>query len=207
MAMGKYELDSSETRYQPGSNDTVIVNHLGITDTREMDDIEALLLIKLYEKLFVTNELDSDHLSFADISVWHRQWLGNVYEWAGKVRNVDMGKGGFQFASPRQIGHCIDLFEDEYLSQVSTLPSMDLEERVAYLARSHVEFILIHPFREGNGRISRLLMDYMCNKAGLGLLDYSLWDEHKAFYIASIQAGLNHDYQHMERLVRDILVR
>lgn len=82
---------------------------------------------------------------------------------------------------------------------------MDKEEFVSYLTRSHIELILIHPFREGNGRISRLLMDVMCNKAGLGLLDYSLWDKHKDFYIASIQAGVAHEFQHMERLIRDTI--
>jgi fido (protein-threonine AMPylation protein) len=43
-------------------------------------------------------------------------------------------------------------------------------------------WILIHPFREGNGRLSRLLCDVLAVLAGKGLLDYSLWDEHKAFY-------------------------
>jgi len=203
--MTKYEIDSSETQYQPGSNDTVMVNMLDIIDVIEMNDVEAILLTKLYEKCFTTSTPELDNFSFENISTWHRQWLGNVYEWAGKIRNVDMGKGGFQFASPLQIGRCIDLFESEYLSQFNRLPDMNQEELISYLARSHIEFILIHPFREGNGRMSRLLMDSICNKAGFGLLDYSLWDKNKDFYIASIQAGVSHDYQHMERLVRDIL--
>lgn len=48
-------------------------------------------------------------------------------------------------------------------------------------------------------------MGFLCGKAGKGTLDYSLWDEHKDFYIKSIQAGVNRDYQHIERLVRDII--
>lgn len=75
------------------------------------------------------------------------------------------------------------------------------------MAKSHVEFILIHPFREGNGRMSRLLMDVLATQAGFGPLDYSLWDQHKDFYFGSIQAGVTGDYQHMERLVRDILIK
>jgi len=46
-----------------------------------------------------------------------------------------------------------------------------------------VEFILIHPFREGNGRLSRLLADVMAVQSGRGPLDYSGWNEHKATYI------------------------
>ncbi|MCQ8105303.1 hypothetical protein NP590_14405 [Methylomonas sp. SURF-2] len=59
--------------------------------------------------------------------------------------------------------------------------------------------------REGNGRISRLLMDVMATQAGYEPLDYSLWDEHKDFYYKSIQAGHAGDYQHIGRLVSDIL--
>ena len=65
-----------------------------------------------------------------------------------------MGKGGFQFMSPLQIEKNIRLFEDEYLSRFNNLPEMTDEELVSFLAQSHVEFILIHPFREGNGRVT-----------------------------------------------------
>lgn len=61
------------------------------------------------------------------------------------------------------------------------------------------------PLREGNGRISRLLLDVMAAKAGAQPLDYSLWDEHKAFYFKAIQAGLGGDFQYVERLIRDVL--
>jgi fido (protein-threonine AMPylation protein) len=67
-----------------------------------------------------------------------------------------------------------------------------------------VEFILIHPFREGNGRLSRLLCDVLSVLAGKGLLDYSLWDEHKAFYFKAIQAGVSGNYSPMMQLVSDL---
>lgn len=204
--MTKYEIDSSETHFQQGSNNTVLANKLGIIDPAEMDEAELILLKKLYEKVFSENGCGLENLALINIVDWHRQWLGNIYDWAGKIRNIDMGKGGFQFASARQLGPCIDLFEKDYLSKFPTIPEMNLTELVQYLARSHIEFILIHPFREGNGRISRLLMDTMCNTAGIGILDYSLWDENKDYYIRSIQAGLAHDYKYMERLVRDIVI-
>ena len=203
--MKRYEIDSSETTFQAGSDDQVLANKLGITDPAEIDDIEAFLLSKLYQQIFAGDISHCQTLLFQDIARWHRQWLGNVYDWAGKVRNIDMGKGGFQFTSPLQIGRCIDLFEQEYLSKFADIPNMRAEQLIAFIARSHVEFILIHPFREGNGRISRLLIDFISYNAGIGLLDYSLWDKHKDFYIASIQAGISRDYQHIDRLVLDIV--
>jgi len=203
--MTKYETDSIEAQYQLGSEKLVLANKLAIVDVAEMDDVEAILLVKLYEKTFTMAAPEDDVFSFQNVANWHRQWLGNVYEWAGKIRSIDMGKGGFQFMSPLQIEKNIRLFEDEYLSRFNNLPEMTDEEFVSFIAQSHVEFILIHPFREGNGRISRLLMDFLCSKAGKGTLDYSLWDEHKDFYFKSIQAGVNRDYQHIERLVRNII--
>ncbi|WP_446698448.1 Fic family protein [Atlantibacter hermannii] len=76
---------------------------------------------------------------------------------------------------------------------------------VNYLAECHMEFFLIHPFREGNGRLSRLLCDVLSVLAGKGLLDYSLWDEHKAFYFKAIQAGVSGNYNPKKQLVSDIL--
>ena len=76
----------------------------------------------------------------------------------------------------------------------------------ARLPERQFEFILIHPFREGNGRISRLLLDVMAAKAGAQPLDYSLWDRrHKDFYFKAIQAGRDGDYQYVAQLIRDVL--
>ncbi|MCL1072967.1 Fic/DOC family protein [Shewanella dokdonensis] len=188
--MSKYDIDSAETQYQPGSDNNVLLNKLGITNLKDMNDIESTLLTHLYEKIFSAD----GHVTpttFHTIATWHRWWLANVYDWAGKIRNVNMSKGDFLFTAPSQISKCLDRYENTFLSNYDQLPSMPHEVLVSYLAASHVEFILIHPFREGNGRISRLLMDTMSNHAGYGLLDYSLWDKHKDFYIASIQAGVS----------------
>lgn len=104
-----------------------------------------------------------------------------------------------------QIAKLAERFEAHYLSQFILLPSMEDDRLVAFLAEVHVEFILIHPFREGNGRLSRLILDVMAVKAGAQPLDYTLWDEHTDFYFKSIQAGRDGDYQHMERLIGDVL--
>ena len=100
--MSRYDVDTAETRYQPRSNDQVLVNKLGIIDVGEMEDIEANLLMKLYKQVFSYSE-PLIELRFQTILDWHRQWLGNVYPWAGTIRNVRMWKGDFEFATPLQI--------------------------------------------------------------------------------------------------------
>jgi cell filamentation protein len=116
-----------------------------------------------------------------------------------------MSKPNMVFTSPRQIPRLAQQFERCYLARFAELPGMDDETLITFLAESHVEFILIHPFREGNGRISRLLLDVMAVQAGAQPLDYSLWNQHKAFYFKSIQAGRDGDYQHIKRLIRDVM--
>lgn len=116
-----------------------------------------------------------------------------------------MRKGSFDFVASRQIPALLADFDKSLLSKFDNLPDMSEESLIHFLAKVHIEFILIHPFREGNGRISRLLLDVISNKAGFSLLNYNLWDEHKAFYFKAIQAGVSGDYQHMERLIEDVL--
>lgn len=200
--MSRYVVSGSEGDYQPGSENKVLVNLVEITDPAEMNIAETELLEALYMQVF---DDFPETLTFQSICQWHRVWLGNVYRWAGQYRTVDMSKPNIRFASPIQIQKLAKEFEDQYLSRFAELPEMNNEQLIAFLAETHVEFILIHPFREGNGRISRLLLDVMVVKAGAQPLDYSLWNEHKDYYFKAIQAGRDGDYQFIERLVRDVL--
>lgn len=202
--MSKYELNSAEERYQPGSGDLVLANKLGIIDEQEMEALESGLLLMLYEHLFIEGQ-PPEALTFEHISGWHRQWLGNVYGWAGRLRNANLTKDGFQFAAADRIPLLLDGFEKQFISRSGELKSLARPELVRYLAECHVEFILIHPFRKGNGRLSRFLCDVLLVLAGKGLLDYSRWDEHKAFYFKAIQAGVSGNYSPMMQLVSDIL--
>lgn len=70
--MSKYELNSAEERYQPGSGDLVLANKLGITNVDEMDALESGLLLMLYEQLFIEGQ-PPETLTFEHISRWHRQ--------------------------------------------------------------------------------------------------------------------------------------
>lgn len=201
----KYDAPASETEYQPKSSNRVLKNTLGITEPAEMNDVESELLLKLYEKIFIQNP-GIEQLQLDTVLSWHKQWLANIYPaWAGRLRSTNISKDGFTFAAANQLERLLTTFEDDFLAAFKSLPLMSRQNIVELLAKSHVEFILIHPFREGNGRISRLLIDVMAEKAGYGVLDYKLWDEHKEFYIRSIQAGVSGDYQHMIRLMDDIL--
>ena len=198
----RYLVAGSEADYEPDSHGQVLRNLLGISDPADMYIAEAKLLADLYVQVF---DDFPESLSFQTIHQWHKAWLGNVYPWAGESRTVNMSKPDIHFAAATQIPGMSAKFETCYLKRFADLPDMSDEALVTFLAEMHVEFILIHPFREGNGRISRLLLDVMAVKAGAQPLDYGLWEQHKDYYFKAIQAGRDGDYQHVERLVRDVL--
>ena len=202
----RYDTSASiEAQYQPGSNDTVLLNKLGITDSKEMDDIELDLLVQLYEAVLVEMEVDQV-LIVADIFEWHRKWLGNVYEWAGTERSVNLGKGDFHFAAAQQIPHCLQELDAEFLSQYTPCNAINDEQLVKAIAQVHVEFILVHPFREGNGRIARLIANVMALQANKPELDFSSWDVEKENYFLAIQAGMDCNYEPMKGLVKQALL-
>ena len=202
--MTRYTVDGSEGEYEPGSNALVLKNKLGITDPAEMQDAETELLLDLYTYVFGSVSPEQ-RLTVALIKEWHRKWLGNLFDWAGEERSVNMTKGGFLFAAAGQVPQLLEQFVRESLAPLTPCYGMDRDAAAVAIAEVHVEFILIHPFREGNGRIARLVADVMASQAGLGQLDYTPWEREKERYVAAIHAGLDRDYGPMAEWVKRAL--
>ena len=77
---------------------------------------------------------------------------------------------------------------------------------VAAISETHTELLLIHPFREGNGRVARLLSTLMALQAGFPMLDFTFISEYqRSKYIIAVQAGMCKNYQPMEALFSEIL--
>ena len=192
-----------EGQFQSGSNDQVLLNRLGVTEFSEMNDIELDLLEQLTDA--VINDVSEDQsITSNDLCEWHRRWLGNVYEWAGQYRSVNMGKGNFQFAAAHLVPKLMQDFNKNFLQVYTPCREMNEDQLVTALATVHIEYILVHPFREGNGRLSRLLSTIMALQAGQPLLDFSYMDENKNEYFAAIQAGLD-NYDPMKEIFKRVL--
>ncbi len=201
----RYAVHGAQGEFQPGSNDLVLANKLGIQSPEDMDELELELLQRLYEEVLIKH-FPNRALTAGDLKTWHRRWLGNVYAWAGQERSVNMGKDGFMFAASAQISRLLAEFERTCLARWTPCHGMGTDALVAAIAITHVEFILIHPFREGNGRLSRLLADVMAVQSGREKpLDYSAWNADKAAYIQAIHQGLQMEYTPMKRLVAQAL--
>ena len=200
----RYQVEGSQAAWQPGSNEQVLLNKLDINDPAEMDEAELILLEQLYDDVLL-DDFPGRQLAVGDLKNWHRRWLGNVYDWAGAERSVNMSKPGIHFAVAAQIPRLLSIFESDCLQRFTPCHDLDEDGLIDAIAISHVEFILVHPFREGNGRLSRLLADVMAVQAGREPLDYSSWDADKAEYFGAIQLGLAGNYEPMKSLVKQAL--
>jgi cell filamentation protein len=194
-----------EAQFEPGSDSQVLKNRLGITSKQDMDAVEARALERAMDVLVRTYD-ESHRFTASDIRESHRIWLGDIYEWAGQYRRVNVSKDGFPFATAGQVPFLMDQFEREVLSRCTPCCFTDQAQVVKAMAEAHVELVLIHPFRDGNGRVARVLTSLMALQAGLPLLDFSLIAEmSKNAYIAAIQAGLDQNYMPMERLLKEVI--
>ena len=188
-----------EAQYEPGSRNRVLRNKLGIKSIREMNRVEKEYQVKAIE--LVTELFAADHRFKAlDICKMHKLWLGDIYEWAGEYRHVKMGKDDFSFAFPEQIPKLMQELEKGPLHKYTPCNFKSREEVIKALAVVHTELVIIHPFREGNGRIARMFATLMALQAGLPPLNYEVMTgKGKKDYIRAVQAGMS-DYSYMEKV-------
>ncbi len=203
---GKYDTsDLIEAQFEPGSRGRVLRNLLGIKSKREMDRIEAEEQLRALKELVLIFG-KSRRFTARDICTIHRTWLGTIYEWAGKYRNVNISKGSFLFAAANQVPHLMAEFEGSQLAKFTPCAPGSLDETATALAVVHTELVLIHPFREGNGRAARMLAVLMALQAGLPLLDFSgIRGRKKAEYFSAVQAGMDRDYGPMTKVFSDVI--
>jgi len=99
-----------ETEFEPGSRKRVLKNLLGITSKREMDRVEGQAQVHALEKLVAL--YDANHrFTATDICKIHKIWLGSIYPWAGKYRQVNLKKDKFPFATATHIPKLMADFE------------------------------------------------------------------------------------------------
>jgi cell filamentation protein len=205
---GRYDTSAlEEAQFEPGSRGRVLKNLLGIKSKREMDRVEAREQLRALDEL-VEMYGPSYHFTAADICKIHRIWLGPIYPWAGRYRQVNLSKGQFPFAAADHIPKLMEDFEKGPLHEYSPCNLRKVEKVVRAIAVVHTELILIHPFRDGNGRVGRLLSFLMALQAKLPPLDFTeIKGRKKREYFVAVQAGMDRNYEPMEKIFREVIDR
>jgi len=178
------------------SQGDILPNLLGLSSLKEVNESEFEGFLKA--EIYFTEHLNSrTKFNKAYILNIHKMSLGHLYSFAGKLRDVNLSKGGFPFAAAKFLPETMSAFDNEILTK---LPNnyKSREELIDDIAVVHGELLFIHPFREGNGRTARLLANLMCRKAGYnGLMFEKIGKVEFEKYIVAVQSCANKDYSKM----------
>lgn len=196
-----------EAQHEPGSRGRVLKNLLGIRTRREMARAEAVAQYHVY--LDCVLDIDKHHrFTAADICAMHRKWLGAIYPWAGHYRQVNLTKDRFPFATAEHIPQMMKELEQGPLRTYTPCVFETEADIARALAVVHTELVLIHPFREGNGRVARFLAVAMAMQADYPPLDFGgVRGKQRQSYFAAVRAGLEKNYAPMEAIFRRVLRR
>lgn len=207
MVEDPYEAHGIEVEYEPGSRGRVLRNLVGVRSVREMQRLETEALLATTERA-ITETREDQRFTSSDLRRWHRYWLGGLYEWAGEYRQVNLTKGGFMFAAAEQIPRLMVELERGPLRTSTPCVPAEVSAVAQVIGIVHAETVLIHPFREGNGRLARLLATLMALQAGLPPLDFSgVQGLARRRYFAAIQSAMDRDYEPIAATFRAVITR
>lgn len=137
-------------------------NKLGITSSAKLATQEERLSKKRALELFESGMLDKlEPGTFKTLQVIHKQLFMDIYDFAGKVRSVNIAKGGFRFVPA--------MYLLDALKQIERMPQSTFDE----IIEKYVEMNVAHPFREGNGRSPRIWLDLILKKELQLVIDWS----------------------------------
>jgi cell filamentation protein len=204
---GKYQAAGPEGEFERGSRGRVLRNLLGITRVRDMNAAESQAL-ELAQVAALDDYGPNHRFSADDVRSLHRLWLGPIYSWAGEYRSVNIGKGGFQFAHAPLIARLMAELERGALRRNTPCHATNDADAARALAEVHAELILVHPFRDGNGRLARLLALLMALQADLPPLDFGpMTGRGKRVYIAGVHTAMNRDYASLTATMARVIAR
>lgn len=203
----RYDASGVQAEFEPGSRGRVLRNLQAIKGVWAMQRAESEALVAVQEGLLSRFRIEQ-RFTANDLCLIHREWLGELYPWAGEYRQVNMTKQGFMFAAAQQVPRLMGEFEARYLRPLTPCHGTDEAGLIPALARTHAELVIIHPFREGNGRCARVLAWLMALQAGLPPLDFAaMQGRGKRDYIAAIHAAFSGSYEPMEQVFEKVIRR
>lgn len=169
----------------------MIENKLGLESSSELAREEERISKKKAVELFEKGILDDLPAgTFSTLQAIHKYLFEDIYEFAGKIRTVNIAKGNFRFAPL--------MYLNAALENIDKMPQSDFDE----IVEKYVEMNIAHPFREGNGRSARIWLDHMLKNETGRVIDWSCID--KEDYLLAMERSPIRDIE-IKYLLRNAL--
>ncbi len=191
----KYETPNNQIEVLPNLLELKTVDEIALSEFEGFLKAEIVLT----EKLSSRTKFD-----VAYILKIHKLAFGHLYSFAGKYRDVNLSKGGFPFAAAKFLPQTMENLNKELLS---VLPNKyeNVDDLIVDIARVHGELLVIHPFREGNGRTARILANLMCRKQGYHSLKFEkVGKDEFELYVLAVQKSADKNYDLMIEFIGSI---
>ncbi len=157
-------------------------NKLNITNQVDLARAEEKISKQKAKQLFDSGDINKAEAgTFAGLAFIHTYLFDDIYDFAGKMRDVNIAKGNFRFA-PR-------LYLEQALIQIDKMPQNNFDE----IIEKYVEMNIAHPFREGNGRATRIWLDLVLKAEIKQVVDWNLVDKNE--YLSSMQRSVVKDLE------------
>lgn len=180
--MAVYSMEGTQKDCYPDT--TVLVNKLGIKNQEELNSVERQFV--LLRSSQVEKEAVFENVSFDFYKSLHKQLFGDLYEWAGTVRNINISKKGTVFCNADDLEK-IGKLKFQRLAELNYLKKLNKSTFLDELSELYHDLNMLHPFREGNGRTLRLFITLLVRNAGYNL-NFSECDS-DLLMIATIKAA------------------
>ena len=144
----------------------MLENKLGITDSTELARMEEKISKQKALEMFESGFFETlEPGTYKSLALIHQYLFDEIYDFAGKLRKVNISKGNFRFAPV--------MYLKAALENVEKMPQSTFDE----IVEKYVEMNIAHPFREGNGRSTRIWLDLMLKKELNMVVDWSSVDK------------------------------
>ena len=201
----KYDVSGNIEAEYVDTAEQVLVNKRGIRDLETLQIAEEAGLTRAYESLLA--EVRTDTLMTSElINHIHARIFGEIYEWAGRWRSVQISKPGAIWPPPHYLDESMQTFEQEVLRKYPATKLVHDEAFCEAVGEIQGEFLAIHPFREGNARTIKLMTNLLSIQSGRPMLMYDTSEAGTQQYIEAAKAALaRKDYQPLIQITQQAL--